>query len=124
MAALDVIRDGYLCDVVVLRDEVRTVAGRREEQRDGHVLRQVAEVGRRVGAQAVLRESVAGARAELHQLGGHARSPPSPQLQLRARPVLHQWRIQGVSRVSRHPPFCSGALFGKEHILKTCRYGF
>ena len=34
------------------------------------------------------------------------------------------WRIQGVSRVSRHPPFCLGALFWKEHILKTCRYGF
>jgi len=27
-------------------------------------------------------------------------------------------------RVSRHPPFCLGALFRKGHILKTCRYGF
>ena len=25
--------------------------------------------------------------------------------------------------VSRHLPFCLGALFGKEHILKTCHYG-
>ena len=32
-----------------------------------------------------------------------------------------QWRIQGVFRVSRHPPFCLGALIRKEHILKTCR---
>ena len=31
---------------------------------------------------------------------------------------------RGVSRVSRHPPFCLGVLFRKEHILKTCRYGF
>ena len=27
-----------------------------------------------------------------------------------------QWRIQGVSRASRHPPFCLGALFWKEHF--------
>ena len=26
---------------------------------------------------------------------------------------MRQWRIQGVSRVSRHPPFCLGALFEK-----------
>jgi len=32
-----------------------------------------------------------------------------------------QWRIQGVSRVSRHPPFCLGAIFEKnifcQHVV-------
>ena len=27
--------------------------------------------------------------------------------------IATQWRIQGVSRVSRHPPFCLGAVFKK-----------
>ena len=33
--------------------------------------------------------------------------------------IYLQWRIQ--RGVSRHPPFCLGALFRKEHVLKTCR---
>ena len=63
------------------------------------------------------------------QTDNHASTPPLKIFKGRM-PFLppnqqrQQWRIQGVSRVSRHPPFCLGALFWKEHNFKNMSLRF
>ena len=87
---------GALGDALVLRHEMGPVAGRREEERDGHVLREVAECGVS-DAQAVGRERVARAAGrEEDGVGGHLRLALPVHVHLGRRALLVDLRRRVV----------------------------